>query len=118
MVWSFFKKYSVSIVLFVVICYRFGRCSPVTCQDTKEDFSEHFECHMILKEKTQNGAISVFKGKDIFSGKDTIAEDGNKQICFNWSAFKVGDTIIKNKGDATIYVKTVKSNFSIPFNCN
>lgn len=110
--------------LLLVICggiwlfYSLKSCSIPSCEDIKADYANFTYYSVVINDKSQGSdAIAYFYGGDPKTGKKITIQDGGKVPLYHWDAFHVGDTVIKNKGDATLYIWGKGRRDSISFNC-
>ncbi|WP_462266938.1 hypothetical protein [Mucilaginibacter sp.] len=103
---------------FALAAYFVCGCARIpSCNDIKAAYANDYTYNMVLREKTQELSLTHFYGTDLTSEKDTVVNDGSKQTIIFGESFRVGDTLIKNKGDATIHVKRKGKKFDIDFDC-
>jgi hypothetical protein len=91
-----------------------------TCNKWANDFRNDVKVNLILKKKINNSdSRNVYLyGYNMETKHSTVFFDGGGWMSRNLDKFHIGDTIIKQKGKYTIYIKRKDQVISIPFKCD
>ncbi len=104
-------------IIFSVI-YWISKEPKFSCDSYAGNFKNNYECHLVLtKIETGSGSIT-FYGTDLKTKLPISVTDYSKHINDNIENFKIGDTVIKNKGQYTITIKRGDKKILVPFICD
>jgi len=91
---------------------------PFSCDRIAKQFKTTFECNLVLDHIESNTGTAELYGTDMLTKKDTMIEEHTKWIITNMSEFARGDTIRKERGKYTIYIKRKGKSITIPYHCD
>lgn len=106
------------LVMIVILIYLASTEKKFSCDDWANGFKQNFQCNIVLTDKDNGTAITTLTGIDLETKRIINCDDESKWLRDNFDSFKVGDTIIKNKGQYTILVKRKNLKIVIPFTCD
>lgn len=94
-------------------------CEKVNCDKIAEDLKND-ELWIVFFENNSKKSYHSFDitGKNKF-GRDTLISEENRYLsAFKEEYFEKGDTIIKKKGETTLYIHKKDTTLSFPFECD
>jgi hypothetical protein len=103
------------LIIYFIICL--AKSPNLDCDERANDFKNDFSCNIILTQKENDAGMATLTGIDILTKKTNDYVDGSKWLIDNFEKFKIGDTVIKPKGQFTITVKSKNKTTKIFFRC-
>lgn len=101
-----------------LMVYQLVTTKPFTCDSYAKEFKMSFACNLILNHIEANTGTAEIYGTDLITKRDTMVKEYTKWVITNISEFASGDTIEKQLGSYTIYIKRKGKSFNIPFHCD
>lgn len=106
----------VFIIVVSVVVY-IAKTPKFSCDNWAKGFEKNFSCNIILTKKSNNHGIGVLTGINIRTRATDNCIDASTWIIDNLDKFKIGDTIIKNRGDYTIAIRRKNASLKIFLKC-
>jgi len=114
------QKYLIlfGVLLVIVFVIYDASSNKFTCDGWANDFKEHQSFNLVLSKKENNYSRDAYLyGIDLKNKQPTEFYDGGGWIARNFDIFKIGDSLIKDKGKYTIIIKRKGKTILVPFKC-
>ena len=112
------KKFILKNGWLCFVFFSIGCFKPFSCDEWASNFRDDETFKLVLEKKYNSESRDVyFYGKDIESKKEIEYREGGGWLAHNFDKFQVGDTLIKDKGKYTIFIKRNGRTTSLLLEC-
>jgi len=104
----------IGITCFFSACFT----GPFNCDEWANGIKDGSETNIIINKIERNGPLMYLYGKDPITGNQIEFYEGSGWVSKIYHRFKMGDTIVKKKGEYNFLIKRKGATITIPLICD